>query len=457
MSRERAGKAEAFGAYVAELRKKAGLTQEELAERLDCDSTYVSHIERGRRFSALSPEWVTRMTEALGLDEFEKEEFFVAAGLWPPLREPSEDVPTILTADRIRSMELKSLATASAPTCAFLWGDWSVLETKKAILVPVPVRVKVLVSASERLSVRIYRPLKAAYVYDDWHSKKLQPVYTKAFKYLAGQRRLGVAANPFLIHLICDAPFGIGIHETAAASAGLGCCLATLQGSRPPTLSSAEIAGIIESFYYPVMSWATIACVTECPQEKAVLLFNRQSDGGIDFREVGRGNVKEIERNRHLTLSKIERRWIPFDTSKLTAFYHQTVPTDLDETYRILVRQLRKLGFLGTFAKEFEEAVQSVDYECVGRLMRFHQTVLAHYGFSSHEFEKLIDRLMGLPGIVGIKSFCTRYMYGGALIALFSSEPQQIEDLLMGKGIGGLHSIVPFLEPTASASLHSYS
>lgn len=44
----------AFGDRVRELRERAGLTQEALAERADLDVTYVSGIERGRRNPGLN-------------------------------------------------------------------------------------------------------------------------------------------------------------------------------------------------------------------------------------------------------------------------------------------------------------------------------------------------------------------------------------------------------------------
>ena len=44
----------AFGYRIRELRERAGLTQEGLAERADLDVTYVSGIERGRRNPGLN-------------------------------------------------------------------------------------------------------------------------------------------------------------------------------------------------------------------------------------------------------------------------------------------------------------------------------------------------------------------------------------------------------------------
>lgn len=42
-----------FGAYIKKLRKEAGLSQEEFAEKLNIHRTYVSFIERGQRNPSL--------------------------------------------------------------------------------------------------------------------------------------------------------------------------------------------------------------------------------------------------------------------------------------------------------------------------------------------------------------------------------------------------------------------
>lgn len=55
----------AFGARVRYLRFKAGLSQEELADRSGLDRTYVGGIERGERNPALRN--IIRLADALGV------------------------------------------------------------------------------------------------------------------------------------------------------------------------------------------------------------------------------------------------------------------------------------------------------------------------------------------------------------------------------------------------------
>ena len=56
----------AVGRALRELRKRAGLTQEQVAERMGTSSTYLSRLEAGQRDIRLST--VLRLLDALGVD-----------------------------------------------------------------------------------------------------------------------------------------------------------------------------------------------------------------------------------------------------------------------------------------------------------------------------------------------------------------------------------------------------
>jgi transcriptional regulator with XRE-family HTH domain len=73
----------AFGARVRYLRLKAGLSQEELADQVGLDRTYVGGIERGERNPALKN--IVKLAEALGVppvslfEEWENEHAEISA------------------------------------------------------------------------------------------------------------------------------------------------------------------------------------------------------------------------------------------------------------------------------------------------------------------------------------------------------------------------------------------
>jgi transcriptional regulator with XRE-family HTH domain len=57
---------QAIGGALRELRKQAGLTQEQVAERMSTSSTYLSRLEAGQRDIRLST--ILRLLDALGTD-----------------------------------------------------------------------------------------------------------------------------------------------------------------------------------------------------------------------------------------------------------------------------------------------------------------------------------------------------------------------------------------------------
>ena len=59
----------AFGKRVAELRKKAGLSQEQFAIKCDVDRTYIGTIERGEKSPTLNT--IEKISIALGISKSE--------------------------------------------------------------------------------------------------------------------------------------------------------------------------------------------------------------------------------------------------------------------------------------------------------------------------------------------------------------------------------------------------
>lgn len=61
-----------FGERIRELRKKAGLSQEEFAERCQLDRTYIGGIERGERNVSLRNIAVLAKALGVGISELTK-------------------------------------------------------------------------------------------------------------------------------------------------------------------------------------------------------------------------------------------------------------------------------------------------------------------------------------------------------------------------------------------------
>ncbi|HMI81313.1 MAG TPA: helix-turn-helix transcriptional regulator [Solirubrobacterales bacterium] len=78
---------ERFGANVVWFRRRAGLSQGELADRIGMDRTVLSHIERGRRLPRLDA--ILKLVAALGIDNCH----LVAWMWWDPAKHEHFDSP----------------------------------------------------------------------------------------------------------------------------------------------------------------------------------------------------------------------------------------------------------------------------------------------------------------------------------------------------------------------------
>jgi HTH-type transcriptional regulator, competence development regulator len=87
---------ETFGKYIKELRKKAGLSQRDLAEKANIDFTYLSKIENGK-MAPPSEDTIKKIAEALNEDP---DKLIIMADKIPsdykPLLQSSPEVPMLL-------------------------------------------------------------------------------------------------------------------------------------------------------------------------------------------------------------------------------------------------------------------------------------------------------------------------------------------------------------------------
>lgn len=63
---KRSNISEKIGKKIAELRKEKGLTQEQLAEKINMDRTFVGYLEKGDRNPSV--ETANKIARALGVD-----------------------------------------------------------------------------------------------------------------------------------------------------------------------------------------------------------------------------------------------------------------------------------------------------------------------------------------------------------------------------------------------------
>lgn len=346
---------------------------------------------------------------------------------------------------------LGSMASAySAPCSAFLWGDWSVLVSKRAIVVPVNKRVIVgLEPSAKDLDCSIYEHSDTGeeWILNEWHSAKITRVISESWPYLSSLPEI-INSNhqPIRVCVFSDVPLGSGIHETTAISLCLAGCINDVFGLRNFQEHRVEqIAAILQSFWYPQISWAPIVCSSRSPNSPKVMIFDRTSDGSLDFISICRGDEEEIKRNWFLSEDAIKIDWVDFDLAKLVVLSHEVIATDLDEVHKLYGGNLslvQSVGF-GCLAELLVDYILDLNYEKVGMMMNLHHDILAACGLSSTSFNSLLRTLRCEPKVLGIKPSCCLSTHSAA-IALVDGSPPEIT-----QGLADLvQPLSPFLIPT---------
>jgi mevalonate kinase len=337
----------------------------------------------------------------------------------------------------------------SAPCSAFLWGDWSVLVSKKAILVPINKRVTVGLKPSTNLDCSVYcwSDRQGEWILDEWRSAKIERVISQGWLYLSSLHDIIDSRRQFIqMCVFSDVPFGCGIHERAAMSLALAGCLNDAFGKRDFHSHEAEqIAAILESFWYPQISWAPIVCSSRSPNSPKLIVFDRTDDGGIDFSSISSGDETEIRRNLFLNESTFKIDLIDFDVAKIVALSHKLIAIDLDEVHKLYAQSLSLLCSIGfeCLSKLLVSYISNLDYEKVGMMMNLHQDILSTCGLSSNSFNALLRTLRCESRILGVKPSCCLTTHP-ALIALVNGSPLEIT-----QGLANLvQPISPFLAPT---------
>jgi len=134
--------AQEFGVRLRQLRKQAGLTQRELAERVNIDFTYLSKIESGA-MPPPSEKVISQLAEALNTD---KDELIILAGRIP------SDIAEILqnreALQRLRSARAKQMARSWGKRGETLHTQTQLLGYKSLSKVAIAIVLVLAVAAS---------------------------------------------------------------------------------------------------------------------------------------------------------------------------------------------------------------------------------------------------------------------------------------------------------------------
>jgi mevalonate kinase len=334
----------------------------------------------------------------------------------------------------------------SAPCSAFIWGDWSALVSKKAIIVPIDKRVQVGIKSNVNgLSCYIFEwhDTENSWIFNEWHSAKMTDVLLKSWKYLSNS----IYLESFDIYVFSDIHFGYGIHESTAMFASLASCLKAYMDNinkNEWNSSLVHLAFLLESFWYPEVTGVTSLCAFQSPNTLSVMLLDRTDDGDIDFKKIASRDIHELERSRAIDPENFHVTWLDFDMTKLIGLLYRFVTLDLDQIHKSYVKNLHKLERVGFdyLCEIMKQNIENLDYEKIGSMMNMHQALLSLTAFAPPGLHEILRNLRAVPNILGVKPSCSRPY--GAYIALVEGDPGEVIDKLPE----WIHPMSPFLTPT---------
>lgn len=286
----------------------------------------------------------------------------------------------------------------SAPLVAFIYGDWIVLITYVAILVPLSLRV--------RVALRPRRSRWEVFAYEAHENPPgrwlLNEEYSLIFRDHVVQRlaacetilrdhiRIFPGAS---VYVFSEVPFGSSLHETTAAVIALSKILSVV----PDVENIERIAGHL--MWYPAFSRGPIMCCTRAAKG-AVCAVNQSEaeidDGGrrrakIDFLSIlsldeNAGRYEAI--NRAYLPSSIHCSWLNFPTWRF-ALFHQRAESDVGHIQRSgyagdaisELRSLRRDCF--SMAKGMMHFLRKGEIAEIGRIMSDNNNLLAEVGLAS--------------------------------------------------------------------------
>jgi transcriptional regulator with XRE-family HTH domain len=115
-----------FGPLLGQLRRRHGLSQEDLADQLGCKRTYISQLERNLKIP--STVHLQRLAHALTLASHEAEALVEAASISRDTLELPSTMPLKVRQQLVRLIRHGNLTSL---------GSWSALEQALATIVPV--------------------------------------------------------------------------------------------------------------------------------------------------------------------------------------------------------------------------------------------------------------------------------------------------------------------------------
>ncbi|GEM_PF-4574860 len=343
----------------------------------------------------------------------------IAAALKRPLSEIVEpgDANTTYTPEQLRK-ELLGGGYGRAHCSAYLIGDFSVLTTKRAYVVPVDAYVHAGVRTSAKTRVKLFVPdegywvasARADDVEDGLTRHLVDPLFRKHYPW---------CPKSLDVTVVAEITTGFGLHEECALALALAEAIRRHQERPDDPQETLLLAGALLSRRYIDISWATLVGSQRAADRFEVLSFNRLYDNDINLTSLYKHEPigDDLERNVYPKQPFWNVTEPRFELNDLSFWWSPTVLRDDRDAQRIPLESLRSpMQYVIDRIDQTFQAGGADLYRRFGVLMQLHQLLLASANAVRPNVQQLLTRIDDFPGVLGAKLACGRE--SGAIVLL---------------------------------------
>jgi len=408
---------------IAKLRQDQGVSQAQLAAAAGVTPRTVSSALGGRPISGQTAQAIA---SALAVSP----EAIVDAVLPDEVR--SGDASRRTTATRADLEEKLSQGHRASVSCfAYLAGDWSILETKKAFVLPIDARVHVSVSVDDDTTMTLAE-VYAWCAPDTWLLDESASEFVSRLlkKILADPKTHDVyddLPRAAQVVIASEIPRNVSLYEEGALAMALALAMTSHTDTprRDSDVYAARVAQSLLGGWYPDVSPAALLANRSDPVENSNQVIWIE-DPDLENERAGILSAKAGWKTEFRDLPQLSVWWdgsaaAPVPRSNSVGERLDSLRTPL----LFVIDEMQKAMSLNGEARE----------EQLGYLMQMHHQILAYGGFVDRDAHELVTRVNGLTDYVrGAKLAGSRGR--GAIVVLAKRGVRSSDLTKVLKGLG---------------------
>jgi transcriptional regulator with XRE-family HTH domain len=410
------------GKKIAKLRQGKGVSQAQLAEAAGITARTVSSALGGRPIFA---QTARAIADALGVTP----ETISVAGT-PPSTKTSEDAPGRISVNAVELETKLSRGRRASVSCfAYLAGDWSILETQKAFVLPIDARVHVSVVEDSPMSVEVFAwCAPETWLLDESASEFVNRLLKKILADRDTRLMYRDLPTSARVVIASETPRNVSVYEEGALAMALAMAMTSPvdASSRASAAYPARVAEILHRGWYPDVSPASLLANINDPVDNSnQVVWIHDPDLKAE-----RAGIKRPTRDNWTFVDR--------DLPQLSVWWDGTAAAPVPRSNAVSKRLASLSGPLDFVIGEMENAM-ALDGEAreeqLGNLMQMHHQLLAYAGFVDRDAHELVTKVNGLTEFVrGAKLAGSRGR--GAIVVLAKRGIRSSDLMKVLRGLG---------------------